>query len=108
MLPKRTRLTTHQFTDLFQAGRRIHTPYFQIIIGSPGQFQAAVVVGKKVYRHAVDRNRVRRQLYTVLRHWQQATGYDTAIIVVVKPKLTTIPATERAAALQAALDTLQA
>lgn len=82
MLPKRQRLTTAAFAQYFQKGRRQHGTYLQLIYVPSPRFYAAVVVGKKVYKTAVDRNRLRRQLYAVL---HEHTTLPVVCLVLAKP-----------------------
>ncbi len=85
MLKKSHRLTRQQFSEYFTAGRRIHTPHFTIITAPADQFHGAVVVGKKVYKKAVDRNRCRRRVYGTLYRWQQRCGATGVYIIIAKP-----------------------
>lgn len=62
MLKKQHRLTVAEFDQYFKAGRRFHGEYLQLIYTATESFHGAVVVGKKVYKNAVDRNRLRRRL----------------------------------------------
>lgn len=66
MLPKKQRLTKKEFDRFFSAGQRQHSPFFTLIHVGEGEFHGAVVVGKKVFKRAVDRNRLRRRLYNAL------------------------------------------
>lgn len=87
MLPKRERLTTERFDQVFKTGKRYHSPYFQIITTPSPTFHGAVVVGKKVYKKAVDRNRLRRQLYGVLYRHQQTQTKRGIYIIIAKPAI---------------------
>ena len=85
MLKKRERLTRAQFNEYFSSGRRIHSPSLTIIHVPHSQFSGAVVVGKKVHKKAVDRNRLRRRVYNQL--YQQKLKHDLVgvYICIVKP-----------------------
>lgn len=107
MLSKKERLTKAAFDRSFAMGKRFHTPHFQIIYTKAATFHGAVVVGKKVYKKAVDRNRLRRQLYGALYRTHQNTPLPYTCIIVAKPTLTTVPQKTRPARLTEALATLQ-
>lgn len=66
MLKKKERLTKKEFDRFFSAGKRIHSPAFTLLYTPHESFHGAVVVGKKVHKKAVDRNRLRRRLYNAL------------------------------------------
>lgn len=98
MLPKRQRLTTTAFMQAFQTGRRYHDLAFQLIVAPSDTFHGAAVVGKKVYKRAVDRNRLRRQLYGLL--YRSGVTTQGTYIIVAKPAATQLSRTERAAHVQ--------
>lgn len=51
-----------------------------------------IIVGKKVYKSAARRNRIRRRIYEIMRlHWQDVSqGYDMAI-TVYSPEVLLLP-----------------
>lgn len=85
MLPKRQRLTKKEFDRFFSAGKRGHSPLFTLIHSPGDQFHGAVVVGKKVFKRAVDRNRLRRRLYNALYGLSVANNLRGVYIVLTKP-----------------------
>lgn len=85
MLKKKERLTTEAFNRSFSSGKRLHTPHLQIINDSSPTFHAAVVVGKKVYKKAVLRNKLRRQIYNLLYRISKELSLQGTYIVVAKP-----------------------
>jgi ribonuclease P protein component len=85
MLAKRHRLTVAAFNQYFKTGRKYHGQYVTLVYSPAPTFHGAVVVGKKVYRRAVDRNRLRRQLYPVLRSDALAHGRTGVFQCLVKP-----------------------
>ncbi len=90
MLKKKQRLTKKEFDNVFAKGKRIHTPTLQLIYKESDVFCGAAVVGKKVYKKAVDRNRLRRQLYGALyRHQKQHTSTGT-FILIAKPTIKSV------------------
>lgn len=85
MLKKTQRLRTAGFNEVFAVGKRLHTPYFQIIFVRSTDFHCAVVVGKKVHKTAVARNRLRRQMYASIYRFSKVTPLPFTMIVVAKP-----------------------
>ena len=81
MLQKQQRLTTKEFDHYYQTGRRLHGQYVGIIYNPSDEFHGAVVVGKKVYKKAVLRNRLRRQVYAVLYRSQGILPLGVYIII---------------------------
>lgn len=107
MLPKKERLTKVAFDRSFSLGKRYHSPHFQLIVTSSTQFHGAVVVGKKVYKRAVDRNRLRRQLYATVYRWHKAHPlYSNTYLVITKPSAKTASAATLRAELQTLFETL--
>lgn len=94
MFKKRQRLSTKEFNLAFTTGRRFHTPYFQAILKPSSTFHGAVVVGKKVYKHATERNRLRRRVYGVMYRHLTRDALPYTIILIAKPPLTSVPRRE--------------
>ena len=67
MFKKTNRLSSGEFSTYFQSGKRHHSDSFELRYTSAEQLKVAVVVPKKVVKTAVGRNRLRRQLYHILR-----------------------------------------
>lgn len=82
MLKKKNRLSNSEFTSHFKTGRRQQSEYFTVVTNQADVFKAAVVVGKKVYKSAVDRNRIRRRIYTALNINQNK---NQILLILVKP-----------------------
>jgi ribonuclease P protein component len=62
------------------------------------EYRAAVVVGKKVHKSAVVRNRIRRRIFEQLRmHAGDITGAYDLVITVHTENLATVPSPELAA-----------
>ena len=85
MLKKKERLTKKEFDRFFASGVRRHTTLFTLIVSPSSQFHGAVVVGKKVYKKAVDRNRLRRRLYNILYRLSRERKASGVYIVLTKP-----------------------
>jgi ribonuclease P protein component len=107
MLKKRERLTTAAFNRSFSSGRRYHSPALTIIYDPATDFHGAAVVGKKVYKTAVARNRLRRQLYSALYRWQQQSGAVGTFIIIAKPALRDVPQRQVAVTTTDALQAVQ-
>lgn len=85
MLPKKQRLTRNEFDQVFKDGKRLHTPIAQLIYKQSDTFHASAVVGKKVYKKAVDRNTLRRRLYGLLYGLKHAAPGMTYILIAKPP-----------------------
>ena len=85
MLKKSERLTEAAFDEYFKRGTQTHRSQLQLIYTEHPRFHGSVVVGKKVYKRAVDRNKKRRQIYNLL--YQLRTKYELSgvFIVIAKP-----------------------
>lgn len=85
MLKKKERLTKKEFDRSFSLGRRAHTSLFTLVSHTSDDFHGAVVVGKKVFKRAVDRNRLRRRLYNILYRLSRANNLKGVYIILTKP-----------------------
>jgi len=103
MLAKKERLSKKEFDYVFKNGRRVHTPTLQLIYLPDGDFHGAVVVGKKVYKKAVDRNRLRRRLYGALYRYHKQNTLSGTYILVAKPSLREASKENFSATVEAAL-----
>ncbi len=70
MLPKGRKLNAEDLKILRNMGKRVHTTLFSVVYwpAAPGLKEArfAVSVPKKVYKKAVDRNRAKRRVLSIL------------------------------------------
>ena len=107
MLKKKERLTRTAFDRSFSIGKRIHEHFFQIIYNPSETFHGSVVVGKKVYKNATDRNRLRRQLYASLYQFNKKKPQAVTYIVMVKPGATKAVRTDVMAALLEGLNKIR-
>jgi ribonuclease P protein component len=85
MLKSSNRLSVEQFNMIMEKGRTIHSPFFYLrFIKEPDTTQISATVSKKVAKLAVERNKIRRQMYgsikKIIKHIQN--GYK--IIVFAK------------------------
>ncbi|MFT5037183.1 MAG: ribonuclease P protein component [Candidatus Azotimanducaceae bacterium] len=85
MLAKKERLTRKEFDLFFRSGKRHNTSLLQLIHTKHDSFHGAVVVGKKVHKKAVDRNKTRRRLYAVLYSHKKQQNLSGIYIVITKP-----------------------
>lgn len=91
MLKKKERLTKKEFDRSFSVGKRYHSPSIQLIYEKSDVFHGSAVVGKKVYKKAVDRNRLRRRMYGVLYRYQKDHPLKGTFILIAKPALKEVP-----------------
>ena len=69
MLSSSTRLTTRLFKETIEKGRIFHSPFFIVrVVKSQGLSRFSVSAPKKVAKTAVERNKIRRRVYSALRH----------------------------------------
>ena len=73
MLPKHKRIPREDFGPLLASRIFVHSPHFTLRV-APGRGLAAVSVSKKVSKKAVERNRVRRRVYSVLKDLLPSRG----------------------------------
>lgn len=90
MLKKKERLTKKEFDRSFSVGKRFHSPVLQLIYAPGADFHGAAVVGKKVYKKAVDRNSLRRRLYAVLYRYGKQQGKKGTFMLIAKPSITAL------------------
>lgn len=77
------------FDRFFSSGRRHNSDLWQIVYSPNPQFQAAVVVGKKVHKSAVKRNKIRRQVYNLLYRYKQDNQIKGSYLLLTKPAIKT-------------------
>lgn len=89
MFAKKKRLTRTEFDHFFKIGKRFHAESLTLVFYKNNSFHGSVVVGKKVLKKAVDRNRLRRRVYGLLRTHLVTT--DGVYIALLKPKAGILP-----------------
>ncbi len=92
---------THRFHGygslnfLYRKGQVVRGPMCSIkylINPKRDSYRAAVVVSKKVHKSAVVRNRIRRRIFEVIRHYEGRVKQPHDIVVTVySEKLATLP-----------------
>ncbi len=95
MLAKKERLNRREFELFFRSGLRFNSPTLSLVYTPRDTFHGAVVVGKKVYKSAVDRNRLRRQIYGVLYRQSRDQSLKGVYIIVAKPAINKVPQRRR-------------
>ncbi len=94
MFSKNERLDRTEFTRYFKIGKRTHSDHFTLVYSSAPLRAVAVVVGKKVHKHAVDRNTLRRRVYAAARRVLDIeTGVTGIYIIIGKPTAKTLTQT---------------
>jgi len=94
MLKKQQRVTAAEFNSCFQTGRRVHGRLCTLVYCPNVAFKAAAVVGKKLARRAVDRNRQRRRIYSALRRVRDQGVAKGTFLVLAKAPLLSATAAE--------------
>jgi ribonuclease P protein component len=84
MFTKKQRLTRAEFDRFFAVGKRLHSPSLTLIYAKSDEPHAAVVVGKKVAKKAVDRNTLRRRIYGLVYEHLKADKNPYTIIAIAK------------------------
>jgi ribonuclease P protein component len=99
MLPKSSRLSRAEFPTVFsRPDKRQHFSEYSMYYSPAATFKASVVVGKKVAKLAVNRNRLRREVYTGLQHSLLSQSNLTgSYIFIFKPSFAKMTKAERQA-----------
>ena len=84
MLPKKERLKRVAFNQFFSCGKRYHSPSYQLIYSAHDTFHASVVVSKKIEKEAVQRNKMRRRVYDILRNLHKESPLSGIFIILTK------------------------
>lgn len=106
MLSKKERLSRDEFNRFFSIGKRTHSPGFQVIFSSHPKLHAAVVVSKKIAKHAVKRNKIRRQIYDCVRNYAVEKKIHGVFIFLVKQPVLAMRPAEIRQGVRSHLDTL--
>ena len=85
MLKKANRLNNTLFAKYFAQGKRIHSENLTTVFSPNEGFLCAVVVGKKIYKKAHERNLLRRRIYTMVREVAKNKTVKGVYIFLVKP-----------------------
>lgn len=87
MLAKKNRNPRSQIDSILRQGRKVSSPYFFLICKTSNSLnnpQISVTVSKKTAPKAVDRNKLRRQIYNSVRFFIKKIKPSTAMVFIVK------------------------
>lgn len=93
MLKKSERVARSDFGSFFKKGKRLHGDHLMATVAPYPTFHGAVVVSKKVSKHAVDRNTFRRRVYAQL-YTLKKKNFTGVIIVTLKPSFASLTKAE--------------
>ncbi len=86
MIPRNNRLTRSAVTYALKKGHRVSNEYFNIKFipsrGTENRYSASV--STKVFPNAVDRNRLRRRLYEIIRKSADSIPKPFNIVIIAK------------------------
>lgn len=86
MLPKASRLSRHDAQAL-KTGQTISTPVFSLRYVVAPTFKCTVSVSKKTAKNAVDRNRIRRQIYNAISTIKTKDRPNIFSMIIPKPEI---------------------
>ncbi len=107
MLPKKERLKRAEFSRFFSVGKRYHTPLFTMVYAPFETLHVSVVVSKKISNRAVVRNKIRRRIYDIVRHYRTETEVRGIFIFLTKKGVESTPYTSLKSEVYARLNALQ-
>ena len=86
MLPKTQKIKREQFLRTQKIGKRACSDMFSVVYtkkeNKNAHTKCAVVVSKKISKKAVERNKIKRKIYTILREISQKyKGLDVVLYV---------------------------
>ncbi len=87
MLPKRSRLGREEFNKIFKRSVRASGLGFTMLYQPSPSLHVSVVVSKKVSLLSSTRNRIRRQIYSLLAGIERENPRGGTYIVLVQPLL---------------------
>ncbi|QQR64725.1 ribonuclease P protein component [Candidatus Kaiserbacteria bacterium] len=105
MLPKKERLSRLEFNRFFSVGKRYHSPLFTLVYAPSPALHVSVVVSKKISNHAVVRNKIRRRIYDIVRHYRTETEVRGVFIFLTKKGVENTPYTSLKSEVYARLST---
>jgi ribonuclease P protein component len=97
MLPKSKRLSTKAFTGIIEKGHSFQGPFLIVrVVASDKPSSFAVSVPKKVAKLAVDRNKIRRQIYSIIEGIQDKIVKQGKVVIIVRVGIDKLPFEELA------------
>ncbi len=91
MFKKTERLSRSEFSQYFKAGHKNNFKHLTVVTADINTLKVVVVVGKKVAKSAVKRNKIRRRVYASLYDLLAKGKQKGVFIVIVKPTYTSLP-----------------
>lgn len=93
MIPQRNRLEKNRVEYILKKGTRKSGKHFNLkyLPSSAQQSRFCVIVSLKVAPKAVLRNRLRRQIYEIIRCLEPQLVKPQDIILITKPDITSLP-----------------
>ena len=89
MIPKNNRIKKkNDFSDIFKKGGSIKSRAFILkkLKNNLGRKRIAVVVSNKVFKKAVQRNKIRRRIYYIVKnHFKDSTDYSYDLVFLTLP-----------------------
>lgn len=85
MLAKNERLSRVDFSSFLKAGKRFHSDVATVVYSPSPALHGSVVISKKVFKRAVDRNLARRRVYATLKAVTRHDNHTGVYIVILKP-----------------------
>jgi ribonuclease P protein component len=86
MISRSKRLTTQLFKEIIQKGTAFHGQFFIVrCLNTQGLSRFGVSVPKKVSKTAVERNKARRRVYSIIKKYQErlVSGKNAVFIMKV-------------------------
>jgi len=106
MLKKKQRLSRGEFAHLLKHGKRLHSPYFSLLYTPVEGTKCGLVVGKKIAKKAVERNKLRRKIYTIFgENLTLLDGFHCAILT--RPSITSLSYSELKTEMEKVLNNLK-
>jgi len=90
MLPKDQRLTSNRIEYLFKKGRNIGNAFLVMrhMPNKKDKSRFCIIVSTKIFAKAVERNRLRRQIYEIIRRNPLPNSTPSDIALIAKIPLT--------------------
>jgi len=88
MVKKKQKLSRSEFSSLLKKGKRIHGSLYSLMYSFEKDTKLGVVVSKKTARKAVERNKLRRKMFVVLKNELDGLS-GVHVAVFTKPVCTT-------------------
>jgi ribonuclease P protein component len=84
MIPKREKITRSLFNEVFLFGKNKKSIFFRIKKKKTDKSKFSIVVSKKVFKKAVDRNRIKRLFFNTIKDMNFKDGQSSYIFISQK------------------------